>query len=242
MMNYQDRLEITPHDEPLFVLRYKKGKVFFRAVCWLLMVLFILTLTIVGPLTGKHGLIFLFLAGIVFGILFFAMALQFVDFLSLKEIRLYQDRIVRVKKSMRSREILLADARMITTSSRGLKTKLFCNRDTKGLMSRYKGVLYYEDLADPSEIRKLNRCLAALSGRRVREFEQGTDMEGLIKDGNNPRSATVYAFDEQDVREEKEHKEFSSTANRALLVVICLGMLGGCILWFVIIWLAYHSM
>jgi hypothetical protein len=239
-MNDKDRLGIAPHDEPLFVLRYKKGRLCFFAFHCFLSALFILAFAILIPLIDKYGLPFVFLAEVVFWPVFFAIALQLVDLLSVKEIRLYQDRIVRVGKSMRSRGIRLADARVITTTSRMLNTKLFCNRYTKGLLSRYQGILYYEDLADPNEIRKLNRLLAALSGRRVREFAQAIDMERLIKDGNSPRTVTDYAFDEQDLRDEQQEKQFGSTSNRAFLVLFFFLMLGACILWFAIIWRAYH--
>ncbi len=167
-------------DEPLFVLKYSRAKVIWRlivifaalVVCW----------SAVFHLTDPFWLqnLFLKVAGAV-GLLY--CSLKFIDILSFREVRLYNDRIVKVWEFIGKREIKLAEARLRCNAGKIIslgsykegpfnKYMTIFDRRTSVPFSGIKGVSYDEKLADPDDVKKLNTLLAGLTGRKIEDFEQ----------------------------------------------------------------------
>jgi hypothetical protein len=174
---------------------------------------------------------------------FFVLLLifSFVHLLLFEEIRLHKDRIVLVRKWMRDRAVELVNARLVTGRRPARKT--WFNKDTNKhlawihILFLFRGVSYWEDLADPQDARKLNAFLALLSGRQVKEFDQPWTMLRLIKEGSEPRPVNRYALDEA-LFQDAAPTDFDRVANIGLLIVFLVIMLGNVILLWPFIWSA----
>jgi hypothetical protein len=88
--------EITTFDGPLCVLKYRREHVVVRAFVFSLGVIGFLVVALMIPLTGTYELVLLVLAKLFCGLLSFGACLAVIDLLLLKEILLYQDKIVKV--------------------------------------------------------------------------------------------------------------------------------------------------
>jgi hypothetical protein len=226
-MSDEPKSQISSVDEPLFVLKYRRNRVSLRILGLSIIILFFLMWEVVCLLFFELSFGFFFFV-IFFGLTIFFFIREIHDVLSFKEIRLYKDKIVKVWKSMRTREIKLVDAILVTTDYR-LRKRWIRDANVKSVLLHSKGIGYCEDLPAADDVKKLNRLLAALSGRRVKELGQshGQSIPGrLIEEGSSPQANITYQFDEQDVREEKKEKAFNRVAIRALIIYFLFLMLG----------------
>jgi hypothetical protein len=177
--NPQYASESETGDEPLFVLKYRRVQFIARLIPFF----FIFFVLGYGAFDGPPPL-FQVLA--VLGFLIYVPI--FVIFLFFREVRLYKDRIVRVWYFLGRRQVKLADAQMkLSTGVIGPfnRFKTICDKRANVEWGLFTGVSYNEKLADPNDVKRLNSLLAALTGRKVEEFEQGDAMiDNLIKQEN----------------------------------------------------------
>lgn len=230
-MNGQIISEITRPDEPLFVLKYRRPRVCVRLFIYFFVVLFFV-LCAFFPLRDKDGFALLVLAKFVFGFLSFLSLFQLIDLLLFREIRLYHDRIVKVWNWIGAKEIKLENASLTTSIPGGRNARTVCTHDTKWNMRGITGIFWCEDLAAPKEVKKLNSLLAHLSGRKLREIECLAPLKKLIKEGDSPRSANGYTFNEDLLNEVASEREFLRTANVGLLLFFVIVIMTMCILWY----------
>jgi hypothetical protein len=213
--------QTTSFNEPLFVLRYRNGDTYFRIFCLSLGTLLFFGIALGALFAGKDGFVIrLFLVGLS-GFVLFSGIFQVVDLLFFKEIRLYRDRMVKVWKLIGEREIRLADARFQNASSRAIRARRLVTRDSRWSLSPFKGIFYYEDLPDPKEAKKFNYLLAALSGRKVRELEDATTIETLIKEERAPRIFDRHALAKlysEALVDYLEEKKFARSAIKASII------------------------
>jgi hypothetical protein len=162
-------------DEPLFVPKYRRGQVIARMIPFFI-AFFALGY---GAFAGPPFIQVLAVLG------FFIYVPIFIHFLFLREVRLYKDRIVGIWYFLGRRQVKLADAQM--RISRGVigpynRCKTICDKRANPDWGLFNGVFYNEKLADPNDVKTLNSFLAALTGRKVEEFEQENAMiDSLIK-------------------------------------------------------------
>ena len=233
---------ITSYDRPLFVLRYRRGQRLLRIDVWSLACLLWLGFALAIPFVMKHGFFEFALAfsfELISIFLLSRLIFEIVDLIFLKEVRLYQDRIVKAWKFGGEREIVLAHARLEKTFG-AIRAKTIYDPDTNWFLRPVKGVLYYEDLPAPKDAKKLNYLLAALSGRKPREVEEAVVIEKLIGAGDTPRILDKRTLDNIDVavaHDYIEEKKFNRGVNVAFIVLTLFGViLPIFLLWFGIWW------
>jgi hypothetical protein len=215
----------------LFVLKYQRSRVLVRLFIYFFFVLFFGLCAFV-PLGHEHELVFPLLAKFVFGFLSLWILFQLIDLLLFKEVRLCQDRIVKVWNWIGDKGIKLEDASLTTSIPGGRNARTVCNQDTKWYLRGIAGIFWCEDLADPKEVKKLNSLLAHLCGRKIQEIEQPATIKKLIKEGERTRPVDDYAFNEDLLNEDPNEKEFIRVADIGLLVFALFLLLGMCILWY----------
>jgi hypothetical protein len=184
-MTDQDELGIKSSDELLFVMRYRGYHVFLRAIVFAFSLIFFGVLTVFSSGSG-FGILFL----PVGGLLILLSIRSIVELLSFKEIRLYRDRIVQVRRwGIGETEVKLADASLTSSDSRGLKTKSIFNQDMKiyrGWLARsllfWRIIVYEETLAAPEDVSEFRGLLAHLAGRTIQELEG--ELDRLIRAGS----------------------------------------------------------
>jgi hypothetical protein len=215
--------QVLSSDEPLFVLKYRRGHRLLRIFCFSLGTLFF-SLFALTPLVVPyqlHELIVLVLAEPFLALLLLLSILQMAHLLSFKEIRLYQDKIVQVRRCGGEIEIRLADAHF-TVPSGGIRAKRIHDQDTKWFPGLFKGISYYEDLPQAKDALKLNLLLAALSGRSVRELGEITKMERLIRKGGALRTLATSTLDNLDnevLQAYLEEKRYYRAENKAFMAM-----------------------
>lgn len=161
----------------------------------------------------------------------------------LKEIRLYNDRIVEVSKWAEwteKKEVKLVNAKFWVTNYRCDFTLFgsgnviaIWDQDTKGLFPRSKGVFWSESWVNLEDSKRLLDLLAYLSGRKFSDFQRPMlSAEKLIKTGTGPRDIGGYTFNEEVLSEDPGEKAFDRIANIGLLVIAIFLMLGMCILYY----------
>jgi hypothetical protein len=168
-------------DEPLFVLKYSASKVFLRQILYFLSIPFCGMMVLVTA----HGTGLTFpqvIAPILFAGASIWSLFLFAELLLFDEIRLYKDRMVKVKSVLGRKEVKLANAGLHCFSTHISRVMKIWSQDTSRLVGTFSGISYNEYLADPEDIVRLNRLLARLSGRQVKEFERPyINMKTLIK-------------------------------------------------------------
>lgn len=219
------------HVDPLFVLKYKRSRVLLWLFIYAFYVLFFAIIALM-PVGHKGEIALPALKILVCGSVSLVMLFQLIDLFLFREIRVYEDRIAKVWKWIGVKEIGLASAFLTESVPGGWRARTICPPDTKWYVRGIKGIFYYQDLADPRDIKRLNILLAYLSRRRIQEFEDTTTTRRLIKDGNGLRSAIGYTFDERLLDEVTDERAFNHKANLATLVVALCLILGMCILWY----------
>ncbi len=125
---------MTPHGEPLFVLRYRRGHALFRIVVWSLSFLLWLGFALAIPFAAKPGFLgFVLLLCFESLLLFFLfrLFLEVVDLMFIKEVRLYQDRIVKAWKFGGERQIGLAQAKLEKALGAAIAAKRIYHQDTE---------------------------------------------------------------------------------------------------------------
>jgi len=221
---------MSPQDEPLFVLKYRRSRVFLWLVFYLFVALLFGVCTLVPSLT-KDGFVFALLGKFVFGLMSLFGLFQFIDLLLFKEIRIYQDRIVKVWKCIGARGIKLSDAGLTMAIPSGRLGRTVFNLGTKRYLRGITCIFWLDDLACPKEVKKLNSLLAHLSGIKLKEIEWPVPLKKLFKEGASPRSAKGYTFNEDLLNEDPGEREYDRAAKMSLIVwfffvAIWLGVLG----------------
>jgi hypothetical protein len=230
-MNVNDQSQVTSRLEPLFVLKYRRR----RVLLWLFIYFFYALsfgLFAFVPLPAKDGIVFVLLGKFVFGLISLLGLFQFFDLLLFKEVQLYDDRIVKVWKWIGARAIKLVNASLTTSIPGGRYARTVCNQDTNWYSRGITGIFYYEDLACTKEVKKLNSLLAYLSGRKLQEIEYPATLNRLIKEGDLPRSASGYAFNEDLLNQDPGEREFLRIADVGLLLLFVIVIMTMCLLWY----------
>ncbi len=138
--------QVTTYDHPLLVLKYRRGHATSIIVSFSLLVLVLASIGVAiiafaATLPGKQDFILLLLCGLYIGLLpSLIFAPGVVDRLSFKEIRLYQDRIVRVGIHGGEKAISLACAKLLQTLR--YKGAIICHQDTKWFLRPFKCIRY----------------------------------------------------------------------------------------------------
>ncbi len=181
-MNCPSESKSASCDEPLFVLKYRSRKIIRR------LILFFIPFYIIWFALFHENPPLLMKVVCVLTLSIFGS--MFLDILFFREVRLYEDRMVKIWNFLGKTEVTLADARLRCTAvaigKAGPHNKYMCmsNRQTNLVWSSILGVTYDEMLADPDDVKKLNTLLADLTGRRVEEFEQPRiRIDRLIQEG-----------------------------------------------------------
>jgi hypothetical protein len=162
--------ETKPKDEPLFVLRYESYKLGLRfAVLGILglcfgMVFFCYPLRASSILKG----LFLRVSG---GLLLGLVTYQFIDLLLFQEIRLYKNRMVKVRALCRPIQVELANARLAGLTFVLASGRRLVSKDAGIIFRNFGGLWWDENLADPDQLKQLNTLLAKLSSRPVEDFK-----------------------------------------------------------------------
>lgn len=241
-MDDKDKTDITSPDEPLFVLRYQRSRVVSRI--WLVSLLAILLpgtfLVLLTTLSGFR----LLLGLLVFGSLLSVAIWSLFDLLSFKEIRLYEDRIVQVSGWAGEKEISLVNSKLAIRGG-GLGLRIFTSANVVGIWNRNADIWFTrpvvawdEALADRKDVKKLRSLLAHLSGRKIREFEDGMLFGDKLIKKEMPPSANViraHAPDEPVEHPTDGEREYDHAAWVATLVYVVFAMLGICALWFAVL-------
>ncbi len=159
--------------EPLFVLRYRRnlraGIIFAGSSLAILLG----TMVLVVPKTDAKDLALQASMGLIALLCLFWV----MDLALFSEIRLYRDRIVKRWNLLGEREVRLANAKLIGRGYSGRVEKMFFEQESSWLWALpgtffREFVSYREELADPKDVKELNRLLAELSGRKVEELER----------------------------------------------------------------------
>lgn len=237
-MTDQGELGMKSHDEPFFVLRYRRYHVLLRTFIFSFGFIFFSALTLF-PSRSFFGLII----KSTFGFLFLLFARDLVELISFREIRLYNDRIVQIRRfGIPEIEVKLADAALISSDSRAIGRKSIFNKDVKASRSWllrtflfWRIIVYEETLAKPENVRRFNSLLAYVSGRKILELEG--DLDALIKKGSGPRVVTKDTSVEALLcPEDPQQAAYDRAANRAFLVVTLAHALAMVVLCLFIIW------
>ena len=169
------------NDVQLFVLRFR----IFSRILWLILYMWT---TFMGyviafgiPTTGNVLKdIFMRLGGIL---VLFIGGYSFCDLLFFKDIRLFQDKIVKEWYLFGSRKILLKEAMLKVIRGRGATWRNICNINTNFFLRRVAGITYLQEMATRDDAKIMNKFMAEVTGREVEEFEDGSivNMNPLLK-------------------------------------------------------------
>jgi len=214
-MDDPSRSETLPPDEPLFVLKYSKGRVFWRELCltFLTFPFLILAYFLAHPFTTAAGFADLLFEEAFCGLIIAILVSGIVVPLCFKEIRIYGDRIVKVSNRMRMKEIMLEKATLHTPNDY-FRIKVISDDNWSCLWPSRNAITYDERLADPEDVKKFNCLLAVLSGRTVEEFEKETIMDPLIRTRRVPRVIDEHLFHDQDSGAGRGGREFGNSPNK----------------------------
>ncbi len=230
-------------DQPLLVLKYPRGNVVSTMLwCSLGILLFSgvsLGLIELGGMGDYKQNIFLIILGLLVGIIPCFLIYYAIDLLTFKEIRLYQDRIVRAGRHCSEKAIPLAHAMLRKILS--YHTVVICHEDTSWVLRDFKSIRYYGNLANPKDAIRLKYLLAALSGRQVQELEAPGRMNRWIKLAETLRVVSQSKMDkiDNDVLHEylEERKSNRSAVIATIIMAICCGLPLLVMCFFVIQWL-----
>jgi hypothetical protein len=173
--------------EPLFVLRYRRNLRAGIILAGSLLALFLGTMALVAHGTNAKDLVLRASMGFIVLLCLFWV----IDLALFSEVRLYRDRIVKHWNLLGEREVRLANAKLKGRGYLGRVEKICFEQESSWLwvlLGTYfrEFVSYREELADPKDVKELNRLLAELSGRKVEEFERPEiSMPRLIKGDTN---------------------------------------------------------
>lgn len=224
-MTEESSLDMAGHDEPLFVLKYDGDRVGLRVI---VLVVFILMLT--GPL--------LFLIPVrdavdvlakIFGLLvLFGGVFAIAQTLSFREILLYSERIVQLRKSG-DIEIELNNAMLSGFDYHGKKWRSISNQEVVGptpsiwtISPSNRTITYDESLVAPKDRRQFKGWLAYLSGRKFHFFDEDILPlpEKLIRTAKSPRIVTSTTLDESIFVEDAQTREYRRAEKLACVVIV----------------------
>jgi hypothetical protein len=236
--------QVTICDQPFLVLKYVRRHV-VSSIVWFAVGILLFSGIGVGLIeleeigTAKQNILLMIL-GLLVGILPCMMIYYIVDLLSFKEIRLYQNRIVRVGRHGGEKAIPLIHA-MLRLILPYYHTVVMCHQDARLVLRDFKAIRYYGDLADPKDAIRLKYVLAALSGRQVQELEAPGRMNRWIKLADTLRVVSQNTMDyieHQVLHEHLEERKYNRSAIIASIVMmICFGLPLLVLCSFVIWWL-----
>jgi hypothetical protein len=234
--------QVTTSDQPLLVLKYRRGHAISTIVCFTLLVLLfsgtgVAIIAFASKVPAKQEFVLLLFSGLYIGLLPLILAPGVVDRLSFKEIRLYQDRIVRVGIHGGEKAISLACAKLQPMLR--YQGAILCHQDTKWFLRPFKCIRYSEEYADPKDAIRLKHMLASLSGRQVRELGPTGSMNPWMKLTDRPRvvsQSTLDSIDKQVLREYLEERKYNRSELKAIIVtmIFCVllpGFLAGFGIW-----------
>ncbi len=219
--------QLTTYDQPLLVLKYRRGHANSTVVWFSLLVLVfvgigVAIIAFASTLPSKQDFVLLLLCGLYIGLLpSLVIAPGIFDLLSFKEIRLYQDRIVRIGIHGGEKAISLACAKLAPILR--YDSVVISHQDTKWFLRPFKRIRYAGGYADPKDATRLKHVLAALSGRQVRELEGTFTIDPLIKLTDKPRVVSQSMLDNIDslvFREILEERTYNRSATVALIVMV----------------------
>jgi hypothetical protein len=167
-------------EAPLLVIKFRTFGQIVLGFFTLLLLFILLYCVFIIPVTAT-SLLQLVVEEILVIFVTLVIALFFLEQIIAREIRLYKDRIVQVWWVLGQYELFLRDAKLVDGPGYRGKTRILINRKTKFPLL-HKGIWYFAPLIDARDVDRLNRLLADLSGRDIKEFEQfSANMERLIQ-------------------------------------------------------------
>lgn len=217
----RDCADTAPHDEPLLVLRYRRGKVVLWGIiiCFAALLFGLFAWAIPMDWSSVSGLLRSLFPKLFFGFLFLLEMYGLAETLCSKEIRLYNERIVKTRRGMGNVEVQLAHARFQFIPD--TETSI-CLQDTKGIWPPWRRIICQEHLVGVEDAKKLVYMLARLSGRTTMEFRAGPSMWSssteFIRKGSDLRVINRDTIEEDFQREEAKERDFNRAAGIALAV------------------------
>jgi hypothetical protein len=112
-MSDRENAETNSDDNPLFVLKYRNGSTAaFVTAC--LVLASICGIALFAMPLDRSSLVRSFLEKLAFGFMFLVFLSALIELTLFNEIRLYSDRIVKVRRFLRDTEVDLADATSVS--------------------------------------------------------------------------------------------------------------------------------
>jgi hypothetical protein len=180
-----DGMTLSEGSEPLFVLKYRVFGRVLRAIAAILVLVFLGLFLVVIPTIGEFGVLRYFMELVCFAATL-VFLLSLAETMLFREIRLYKDRIVKVRHLIGNLEIVFKDAALIGGNTGFSDNRVFHKKGTDPnriwwVSLRY---LYYDELmAARKDVTKMNTLLAELTNRDIREFQQKQiSLDPLIKE------------------------------------------------------------
>jgi hypothetical protein len=176
-----DKIDILFDDVPLYVLQYDGYKHAVRIGFLSFCVVFFAYVVYAALGMDVSAWAVVMVSGMA-GVAFIWSAFLLIEALLFKEIHLYPDRMVKVRKLLGTREIGLAHARCVGGSGVLGSPRCLCKQGTGSWIGRLIGINYDEDLAADHDIAEMNGMLAELTGRRKQDFAGvSIDLNRLIE-------------------------------------------------------------
>jgi hypothetical protein len=179
-----DPREAAPTDEALLIVTYNGYKHVWRIIWVGFSVWFLFSIgTNPGVTdTDQHQLVRSFGVAVIW-VFFTLQVLHLTDLVLFDQIRLYRDRMVKVRRLIGNIEVDLVNARYLVVRYRYMSAVHVFHRDTSPWARMIKGISYAERLMPSKDVEKLHSLLAALTGRKPEEFDQySVDMKELMKE------------------------------------------------------------
>lgn len=165
-------------EEPLFVLRYRRGNVFATTLLFSVVTIplsFAIFITSLANFPEVMSLIGMAISAL----LILASIFRVLGDLFFKEIRLYKDRIVRVSKLIGAKEIKLVNADLLVDGrdvdvKRSTPVSKICifEKATIPWPAQFRGIVYDDRFVNWEDGKRFKCLLAELSGRKMENFEQ----------------------------------------------------------------------
>lgn len=221
--------ETAPHDEPLLVLRYRRGKVAATGIiiCIVALLFGIFAWALPMDWSSGSGLSRSLFPKVFLGSLVLLGLYDLAETLCSREIRLYNDRIVKTRRLMGNVEVQLAHARF---SFNPRTATSICVQDTKGIWPPWRKIICHEQLVGVEDAKKLVYMLARLSGRTTLEFRAASPIWSssteFIRKGSDLRVINRDTIEGDFQREEAKERDFNRAAGMASAVYIGMLILG----------------
>jgi hypothetical protein len=223
-MSDGEQTDTTSNSEPLFVLKYRNGSTAaFVTAC--LVLASICGIALFAMPLDRSSLVSSLSVKLLCGFLFLLFVVSPIELILFNEIRLYSDRIVKVRCFLRDTEVDLADAKYSVDGN----AVAILSRNAGRLWPIFQGVVYSCGLVNPEDHKKMIFFLARLSGRTTEEFVSAPGLFGskeFLKKGTALRSIEMESVEEDFQRKQARDKEFDRVATIGLVVHVVLLSLG----------------